>query len=80
MAVKVRLQRIGKPKKPYYRIVVMDQRTKRNGKTIEILGNYDPFANYTDKFNINFSRLNYWVNVGAKISKTLNNLILKAKN
>ncbi|MDR1052412.1 MAG: 30S ribosomal protein S16 [Endomicrobium sp.] len=80
MAVKVRLQRIGKRKKPCYRIVVMDQRTKRDGKTIEILGNYYPLTNNSIKFNINFNRLNYWISVGAKTSKTLSNLISKTKN
>jgi small subunit ribosomal protein S16 len=80
MAVKVRLQRVGKRKRPCYRIVVMDQRTKRDGKTIEVLGNYDPLTNNVVKFKINFDRLNYWISVGAKTSKTLSSLISKIKN
>ena len=42
MSVRIRLQRIGRPKRPYYRVVAIDQRAKRNGKPIEILGQYDP--------------------------------------
>ncbi|MDR1928889.1 MAG: 30S ribosomal protein S16 [Endomicrobium sp.] len=78
MAVRLRLQRIGKLKKPYYRIVAIDQRTKRDGKPLEILGQYDPML-LDNKININVDRLNYWINVGAKTSDTLSALFKKLK-
>ncbi|MDR1663019.1 MAG: 30S ribosomal protein S16 [Endomicrobium sp.] len=76
MAVRLRLQRIGKPKKPYYRLVVIDQKSKRDGQSIEILGQYDPMA-LDNKLNINMDRVNYWLGVGAKVSETVAVLIKK---
>jgi small subunit ribosomal protein S16 len=64
------LQRRGKPKRPYYRVVAIDQRAKRDGEAIEILGQYDPIAE-DDKFKINMERMNYWLSVGAKASETV---------
>lgn len=45
MAVKIRLKRLGKKKNPFYRIVVADARTSRNGKSIDEIGTYDPMKN-----------------------------------
>ncbi|MDR3253847.1 MAG: 30S ribosomal protein S16 [Endomicrobium sp.] len=76
MAVRLRLQRKGKPKRPYYRVVAVDQRAKRDGEPIEILGQYDPIAE-NNKFNVNMERINYWLSTGAKASETVNALIKK---
>jgi small subunit ribosomal protein S16 len=78
MSVRLRLQRRGKPKRPYYRVVAIDKRVKRDGKPIEILGQYDPIA-LNDKFNVNMDRVNYWLNIGAEASKTVAVLIKKVK-
>ena len=74
MAVKLRLQRIGKPKRPYYRVVAIDQRAKRNGEPIEIIGQYDPIA-VDNKLKVNMDRINYWLGTGAKASETVAALI-----
>ncbi|MDR1695898.1 MAG: 30S ribosomal protein S16 [Endomicrobium sp.] len=76
MAVKLRLQRKGKPKRPYYRVVAIDQRAKRDGEPIEILGQYDPIAK-DNKLNVNMERVNYWLGTGAKASDTVAELIKK---
>jgi small subunit ribosomal protein S16 len=76
MAVRLRLQRRGKPKRPYYRVVAVDQRAKRDGEPIEILGQYDPIA-VDNKFNVNMDRVNYWLGTGAKASETVAVLIRK---
>ncbi|MDR3243959.1 MAG: 30S ribosomal protein S16 [Elusimicrobiota bacterium] len=78
MAVRVRLQRVGKPKRPYYRVVAVDQRSKRDGKPIEILGQYDPIA-VDNKLHANIERINYWLSVGAKASDTVADLLKKSE-
>jgi small subunit ribosomal protein S16 len=76
MTVRLRLQRSGKPKRPYYKIVAIDQRTKRDGQPIEVLGQYDPIAQ-DNKCNIKMDRVNYWLDTGAKASETVAVLIKK---
>jgi small subunit ribosomal protein S16 len=78
MAVHLRLQRIGKPKRPFYRVVAIDQRAKRDGKPIEILGQYDPKAD-DDKLNVKMDRINYWLGTGAKPTETVSVLIKKSQ-
>ena len=70
MAVRLRLQRRGKPKRPYYRVVAIDQRSKRYGEPIEILGQYDPIA-AENKFNVDMDRVNYWLGMEQKLLKLL---------
>ena len=74
MAVRLRLQRMGKPKRPYYRVVAVEQKSKRDGQPIEILGQYDPISE-DNKFNVNMERINYWLGTGAKPSETVAALI-----
>ncbi len=76
MAVRLRLQRMGKPKRPYYRVVAVEQKSKRDGQPIEILGQYDPISE-DNKFNVNMERINYWLGTGAKPSETVAALIKK---
>jgi small subunit ribosomal protein S16 len=76
MTVRLRLQRRGKSKRPYYRVVAIDQRAKRDGEAIEILGQYDPIAE-DNKIKVNMERINYWLGVGAKASETVAVLIKK---
>jgi small subunit ribosomal protein S16 len=63
---------------PYYKIVVADQRSPRDGKFIEIIGNYDPKKAGTNS-NIDISRAEYWIGKGAQPSDTVRSIIKKAK-
>jgi len=67
MATVVRLTRMGRKKKPFYRIVVTDSRKRRDGGWIESIGYYNPL---TEPETIKFDeeKLNYWMGVGAKLS------------
>ena len=75
--VKIRLQRQGKKKAPFYHIVVADSRSPRDGKIIEQLGTYDPM---TDPATIvlNKEKLEQWIKNGAKPTDTVKALIEKA--
>lgn len=65
MAVKIRLKRLGKIHAPYYRIVVADSRTKRDGRVIEEIGKYHPTEN-PSLIEVNSDRAQYWLGVGAQ--------------
>jgi len=68
MAVKIRLKRFGKKRAPYYRVVVMDSRTKRDGRAIEEIGKYHP-TEEPSVIEINSERAQYWLSVGAQPSE-----------
>ena len=65
MAVKIRLKRFGKMRAPYYRIVVADSRTKRDGRAIEEIGKYHP-TEEPSFIEVNSERAQYWLSVGAQ--------------
>ena len=65
MAVKIRLKRMGKIHAPYYRIVVADSRTKRDGRVIEEIGKYHPTEN-PSLIEVQSERAQYWLGVGAQ--------------
>ncbi|MFT3861508.1 30S ribosomal protein S16 [Micropruina sp.] len=65
MAVKIRLKRLGKIRSPHYRIVVMDSRTKRDGRAIEEIGLYQP-KNDPSVIKVDSERAQYWLGVGAQ--------------
>ncbi|ALJ20339.1 30S ribosomal protein S16 [Microbacterium sp. No. 7] len=65
MAVKIRLKRLGKIRAPYYRIVVADSRTKRDGRVIEEIGKYHPTEN-PSFIEVDSARAQYWLSVGAQ--------------
>ena len=73
MAVHIRLKRLGRKKRPFYRVVVMDSKTRRDGREIEKLGWYDPFKN-DEKIKINEDRTMHWLKEGAKPTDTVRNL------
>ena len=75
--VKIRLRRMGAKKKPFYRIVVADSRTARNGRFIEILGTYDPNKN-PGEIKLNVERAQYWLSCGAQPSDTGRALLKKS--
>ena len=65
MAVKIRLKRMGKIRAPFYRVVVADSRTKRDGRVIEEIGKYHPTEN-PSIIEVNSERAQYWLSVGAQ--------------
>ena len=65
MAVKIRLKRLGKIRAPYYRIVVADSRTKRDGRVIEEIGKYHP-TEHPSVIEVDSERAQYWLGVGAQ--------------
>ncbi|MFI8594900.1 30S ribosomal protein S16 [Microbacterium sp. NPDC078428] len=65
MAVKIRLKRLGKIRAPYYRIVVADSRTKRDGRVIEEIGKYHP-TEEPSLIEVDSDRAQYWLGVGAQ--------------
>jgi len=78
MAVSIRLRREGALNSPYYRIIVADSRSPRDGKFIEHIGNYDP-KKATDNAQLDLSRVDYWLSCGAQPSETVRSLIKKAR-
>ncbi|MCX5782718.1 MAG: 30S ribosomal protein S16 [Elusimicrobia bacterium] len=74
MTVRLRLQRVGKAKHPYYHLVAIDQRSKRDGKPIELLGKYDAVPKERIA-NLNMERVGYWLKQGAKPSLTAASVI-----
>ena len=68
MAVKIRLKRLGKIRAPYYRIVVADSRTKRDGRVIEEIGKYHP-TEEPSYIEVDSARAQYWLGVGAQPSE-----------
>lgn len=78
MAVAIRLNRQGSKDRPYYKIVVVDSRARRDGRFIEQVGTYAPQregVNYT----IDLDKVNKWLGFGAQPSETVNSIIRKAK-
>ena len=73
MAVRIRLARHGRKKAPFYRLVVADSRSPRDGRFIELLGTYDPMTEPA-KITVNEERTVYWLTVGATASDTARGL------
>ena len=74
MAVKIRLKRLGKIREPYYRVVVADSRTKRDGRAIEEIGKYHPKLE-PSLIEIDSERAQYWLSVGAQPSDQVRHLL-----
>ena len=74
MAVKIRLKRLGKIREPYYRVVVADSRTKRDGRAIEEIGRYHPKLE-PSLIDINSERVQYWLSVGAQPTEQVQHLL-----
>ena len=72
----MRLSRIGSKKRPYYRIVVIDKRRARNGRFLEVVGQYNPIANPV-QMEINAERAQYWLSKGALPSETVRSILRK---
>ena len=78
MAVSIRLRREGAKNRPYYKVVVADKRSPRDGKFIEIIGAYDP-KKPDHNSALNIDRVEYWISKGAQPSDTVRSLIKKNK-
>jgi small subunit ribosomal protein S16 len=78
MAVSIRLRREGAKNRPYYKVVVADSRSPRDGKFIEIIGTYDP-KKPDHNSTLKVDRAEYWIARGAQASDTVRSLIKKNK-
>lgn len=74
--LKIRLQRTGKKGQAYFRIAVLEHTKKPQGKSLELLGNYNP---HQKEFKVDRERVEYWMSKGAQISPTVNNLMVNYK-
>jgi small subunit ribosomal protein S16 len=74
VAVKIRLKRLGKIRDPYYRIVVADSRTKRDGRAIEEIGKYHPMLE-PSVIEVNSERAQYWLSVGAQPTEQVQRIL-----
>lgn len=78
MSVSIRLRREGAKNRPYYKVVVADSRSPRDGKFIEVIGTYDPkVAEHNSSLDL--ERAEYWINKGAQASDTVRSLIKNQK-
>jgi len=78
MAVSIRLRREGTKNSPYYKVVVADKRSPRDGKFIEIIGAYDP-KKPGHNSTLKIDRVEYWISKGAQPSDTVRSLIKQSK-
>jgi small subunit ribosomal protein S16 len=78
MAVSIRLRREGAKNRPYYKVVVADSRSPRDGRFIEIIGTYDP-KKPDHNSTLKLDRAEYWISKGAQPSDTVRSLIKKNK-
>jgi small subunit ribosomal protein S16 len=74
--LKIRLQRAGKRRQAYFRVVLVEHTKKPIGKFLELLGNYDP---HKKEFKVKMERVNFWISKGAQVSPTVNNLLVNHK-
>jgi small subunit ribosomal protein S16 len=80
VAVRIRMKRMGRKHRPFYRICIMDSRSPRDGKAIEEIGFYDPMVRVKkDRVKLNLERVDYWIGVGAQPSVNVAALIKKVR-
>ncbi|MCL1814461.1 MAG: 30S ribosomal protein S16 [Treponema sp.] len=77
MGARIRLKKFGTKKRPYYRIVVMDSRVPRDGKTIEELGYYHPIEAEDKQIVFNAEKVKTWIQNGATVTDTVRSLLNK---
>jgi len=76
VSVKIRLQRFGTKKKPFYRVAAMDSRTKRDGDVVEYLGKYQPIIK-GKQFDVDEEKILKWLKQGAQPTDTIRELLKK---
>jgi len=74
----IRLSRQGTKKKPFYRVVLLEKSAARNGRSLELLGTYNPVPNPA-LIDLNTERIQYWVARGAQVSSTIDNLLRRGR-
>lgn len=72
----IRLARIGARKQPYYRVVVIEKERARNGRSVEVVGTYNPRTNPAT-LDLKRERIDFWVSKGAQLSETVSRLLAK---
>lgn len=72
----IRLSRVGKKNKPMYRLIISEKTRDPYGRSLEILGSYNP---YTKELNVKADRIKYWLSQGSGMSATVNNLLIENK-
>ena len=77
MSVKIRLKRFGTKRRPYYRVVVVDSRAPRDGRTLEEIGFYHPISVEGSQFKIQEDRVREWIDKGATPTDTVKKLLNK---
>ena len=75
----IRLARVGARKQPHYRVVVIEKDRARNGRSVEVVGTYNPRTNPAS-VKLEQERIDYWTSKGAQMSETVNKLVKKSKN
>ncbi len=76
--VTIRLARMGKKKRPFYRVVIMEKTRPRNGRFVEIVGTYDPLKKPAE-VKLDAERIKYWLGVGAQPSDTVRSFLRNQK-
>ena len=76
--VRIRLRRVGRKKQPMYRIVVADSRSPRDGRFIEVVGQYLPRTAGEKSVSLNTGRIHHWLDVGAQPSDTVRSILRRA--
>ena len=80
MSVRIRMKRMGRKHRPFYRICIMDRQKQRDGKAIEEVGFYDTsVSDKAKRVSLNMERIDYWLSVGAQPSEKVNALINKVR-
>jgi len=77
MAVRLRMRRMGRRNRAFFRLAAVDPRSPRDGRVLEELGHYDPLVRGTDGLKLNRTRVEYWLSQGAKPSGTVAALLKK---
>lgn len=77
MAMTIRLTRMGSKKRPFYRVVALDSKTRRDGRPVEYLGHYNPMVEPAD-VKIDKEKVEKWVSEGATLSNTVRSLLKQA--
>ncbi len=78
MATVIRLKRVGRKKVPFYHVVVMDSRNRRDGRGVDELGTYDPLIDTEDAIRLNKEKATDWLKKGAQPSQTVKSLFVRS--
>ena len=77
MSVKIRLKRFGTKKRPYYRVVVMDSRAQRDGRTLDEVGYYHPIEKEGNQVKLDSGKIKEWISKGAQPTPTVKRILNK---